>query len=88
MSKTRTIIYGAAAQPTKKFTGGVIMEKALRIVWATGEVDENGNPVTRRQTISVSPNATAQDLANAVNTLDFLSSYTYVSAQLVTYETI
>lgn len=44
------------------------MEKALRIVWATGEVDENGNPVTRRQTISVSPNATAQDLANAVNT--------------------
>ncbi|KHC90347.1 hypothetical protein Mc24_08304 [Thermotoga sp. Mc24] len=64
------------------------MEKALRIVWATGEVDENGSPVTKRQTISISPNATVQDLVNAVNILDSLSSYTYVSAQLVTYETI
>lgn len=75
--------------PSKKIRQEVFsVEKALRILWATGEVDENGDPVTRRQTISVSPNATAQDLANAVNALDSLTNHTYVSAQLVTYETI
>ncbi|PLV59341.1 DUF1659 domain-containing protein [Thermotoga sp. KOL6] len=64
------------------------MEKALRIIWATGEVDENGDPVIRRQTITVSPNATVQDLATAVDALDSLTNRTHVSAQLVTYETI
>ena len=43
--------------------------KRLRITWLTGETDENGNPITRRQTITVSDEADVPNMQNAVSSL-------------------
>lgn len=50
--------------------------KRLVIVWDTGAVDEEGNPITRRNTIAVSNNSTDQVLYDLAYQLEALTNYT------------
>ena len=47
--------------------------KRVRLVWDTGEVDENGNPILRRQTVLVEESATEQDCYDIAYLLASLS---------------
>ena len=62
--------------------------KRLRITWLTGETDENGNPITRRQTIAVSDEADVPNMQNAVSSLSKLTTYTLSDAYLITFEEV
>ena len=53
-------------------------EKRLSLLWDTGAVDENGDPVTRRQTIRVEATASDQDCYDIAYTLASLTTYTLV----------
>ncbi len=63
------------------FRGGVQM-KRLSIRWIVGE-NEQGQPVYRRQTLSVSENFTTDNAQVVVNILDKYSKYTCESAQII-----
>jgi len=55
----------------------VIGETAKRVSlrWDTGTVDESGNPITRRQTVSVETTATEQDCYDIAYILASLTTY-------------
>jgi len=55
----------------------VIGETAKRVSlrWDTGSVDENGDPIMRRQTISVETAATEQDCYDMAYILASLTTY-------------
>ena len=74
-------------EASKNFEGGVFM-KRLRIMWLTGETDENGDPITRRQTITVSDEADVPNMQNAVSSLSTLTTYTLSDAYLITFEEV
>jgi len=62
--------------------------KRLRITWLTGEMDEDGNLITRRQTIVVSDEADVSSMQNAVSSLSSLTTYTLSDAYLITFEEV
>lgn len=68
------------------FRGGVKM-KRLSIRWIVGE-NEHGQPIYRRQTLSVSDDFTTADAQAVVNILDKYSKYTCESAQIVSTESV
>ncbi len=49
--------------------------KQLRIIYNTGEVNENGRPVTRRNALVVSDDATSENCEQIVMLLDSLTKY-------------
>ena len=49
--------------------------KRLIIIWDTGVVDENGDPVTKRSSIAVSNNSTDQILYDLAYQLEALMNY-------------
>ena len=74
-------------EASKNFEGGATV-KRLRISWLTGEVNANGDPIMRRQTITVSDDANISDMQNAVSSLSTLTTYTLSDAYLITYEEV
>lgn len=61
--------------------------KRLSIRWIVGE-NEQGQPIYRRQTLSVSENFTPADAQVVVNILDKYSKYTCESAQIVSTQSV
>jgi hypothetical protein len=57
--------------------------KRLIIVWDTGTVDENGTPITRRNTIAVSNNSTDQVLYDLAYQLENLTNYSIYGISVV-----
>jgi hypothetical protein len=62
----------------------VLDVKQLRIVYNTGEVNENGRPILRRGTFAVEDSVTTVQAEQIANLIDSLSNYTVQEAYLVT----
>lgn len=62
--------------------------KQLRLVWNTGLLDEDGDPILRRGTLAVEDTVTNADASQIATVLDSLTGYTLQEAYLVTTEQI
>lgn len=62
--------------------------KQLRLVWNTGLLDEDGDPILRRGTLAVEDTATNADASQIATVLDSLTGYALQEAYLVITEQI
>lgn len=61
--------------------------KRLSVKWIVGE-NEQGEPIYKRQTLTVSDNFTTTDAQTVVNIFDKYSKYTCESALIVSTESV
>ena len=61
----------------------LLTEKRLQIVWDTGVVDENGEAILYRQSISVESDITEQEAYDAAYNLASLTTYSIVEIRLI-----
>ncbi len=57
--------------------------KQLRIVYDTGELNQNGKPITKRTALAICDDATVENCEQIVNLLDSLTKYTAQEGYLI-----